>query len=410
MKILQVMSGPFATGAGRGALALIQGLQRLSVETRVLGRVEADPPAGIEATRFPEWQRLLTGARNRLYLSRLPRRPGTGDVMFHPISNGLAPHRHPLFAWADLVHVQWSQAAMLGPDFWNSLPTLDKPLVFTLRDMWLFTGGCHFAGVCTGYQRDCTGCPLLDGNSGIAAADLRRKRAALPHAGAFVAISAHIAAAARASAVLHDADIRIIPNSVNTGAFRILDKAAARHALALPPDAFITATGALDLSDPRKGGTLMPRVAAALAAQPGLHWAVFGENPWPLPANATSFGRIDDDQRLNLILAAADIFVMPSLQESFGKTSAEALAAGTPVLAFDNTPATEIIQHGHSGWIVPHGDAEALAAAIRSAAALPPDTRSRFGEAGRRHVLQHYAPDVVARAHVDLYQELLGRR
>jgi glycosyltransferase involved in cell wall biosynthesis len=409
MKILQVMSGPFSTGAGRGALALHNGLARMAVETRYLGRIERDPPAGITATRFSDWDWLSTGIRNRLYLSQLRRRFGQSEILFHPISHGHAPHRHPLFSWADLVHVQWSQAATLGPDFWRCLPTLRRPLVFSLRDMWLFTGGCHFAGTCTNYQRDCTHCPLLGGSSQISSADLRRKRAALPHATAFVAISEHIAAAARSSAVLHDADIRVILNSVNTDAFRIIDKAEARHALGLPAHGFIVATGALNLSEPRKGGALMPRVTAALADQPGLHWALFGDDPWPLPANASWFGRIDDDARINLILSAADMFVMPSLQEGFAKTIAEALAAGTPVLAFDDTPATEIIRNGQTGWIVPHGDADALIAGIRAAAALTPETRTAFGHAGRRDVLARHAPDVVARAHVELYAELIDR-
>lgn len=407
MKILQVMSGQFATGAGRGALALHRGLEQLAVETRYLGRVERELPDGVIATRLSGWQWLTTGLKNRLYLSQLRRRFGPSDILFHPVSNGHAPHRHPLFQWADLVHVQWSQAATLGPDFWHSLPAIRRPLLFTLRDMWLFTGGCHFSGPCTGYQRACTGCPLLGGSNRISAADLRVKRGALPHATAFVAISEHIAAAARSSAVLHDADIRVIPNSVNTDAFRILDKAAARQVLGLPADAFIVAHGALDLSEPRKGGTLMPRVAAALAGKPDLHWLLFGDNPWPRPANASWFGRTDDDARLNLLFAAADVFVMPSLQEGFGKMAAESLTAGTPVLAFDNTPATEIVRPGETGWLARHGDAEALAAAIRAAAALPPEIRAAFGRAGRRAVLARHAPEVVARAHVELYAELI---
>lgn len=348
MKILQILSGDLKSGAGRGAYALHRGLQHLAVDSRILGRVERGLDTAMDATRFSEWQRLKTGLRNRFYLDKLHRRFGEPNGLFHPVSHGHSPHRHRLFDWAELVHVQWSHAATLGPDFWSALPQTRRPVVFSLRDMWLFTGGCHFAGTCTGYQRACTGCPMLGGSSQVSAADLRFKRSALPHATAFVAISEQIAAEARASAVLHDCDIRVIPNSVNTDAFQLIDKAAARHRLGLPADAFIAAVGALNLSEARKGAAIMPRVITALADQPKLpksklHWAVFGADPWQLPDNATWFGQIDDDARLNLILSAADLFVMPSLQESFGKMTAEALAAGTPVLAFDKTPATEII-------------------------------------------------------------------
>jgi glycosyltransferase involved in cell wall biosynthesis len=407
VKVLQILSGNLQSGAGRGAYALHKGLQHLAVESRILGRVERGLDATVGATRFSEWQRIKTGVRNRLYLGALRRRFGNPDVLFHPVSHGYAPHRHPLFDWAELVHVQWSQAATLGPEFWADLPRTRRPVVFSLRDMWLFTGGCHFAGTCTGYQRSCASCPILGGDTHLAAADLRFKRAALPHATAIVAISEQIAAEARRSAVLHDADIRVIPNSVDTDAFQIIDKAEARRRLGLPADAFIAATGALWLNETRKGARIMTSATAQLADHPNLHWAIFGSDPWPLPGNATWFGRIDDNARLNLILSAADMFVMPSLQESFGKVTAEALAAGTPVLAFDNTPATEIIQHGRSGWIVPHGDTEALVAGIRHAARMEPESLRAFGRAGRRHVLASFAPAVVAKAHVDLYAELL---
>jgi glycosyltransferase involved in cell wall biosynthesis len=412
MKVLQVMSGSFTSGAGRGAIALNHGLRDLSVETRFLGRLDRQTPDGITAQRFGEWDRLKAGLLNRLYLARLRRRHGQPETLFHPVSHGLDPHLHPWFEWADLVHVQWSQAATLGPDFWRALPAARRPVVFTLRDMWLFTGGCHFSGPCTEYQRRCDSCWLLGGKNDITRRDLAFKRAAVPHGAAFIAISEHIADQARASTILAGADIRVIPNSVDTGAFAALDKQQARQQLGLPSDAFILGLGALHLSEARKGGRLMPEVMARVAADPALsgrpvHWALFGADPFPLPENATWFGPVDDNARLNRILSAADLFIMPSLQESFGKTTAEALAAGTPVLAFDQTPACEIIQHGFSGWIVPHGDAAALATGIREAALLPAADRLPMGHAGRRHVLSSYAPDIIARAHMALYAELI---
>nr|WP_310522668.1 glycosyltransferase [Polymorphobacter sp.] len=409
MKILQVMSGQLMSGAGRGALALHRGLKSMAVESRLLGRLERNLPNGITGTRFCEWQWLKTGLSNRLYLGRLRRQFGQPEALFHPVSHGFAPHQHPLFDWADLVHVQWSHAATLGPDFWRKLPTTRRPVIFTLRDMWLFTGGCHFSGPCTEYERSCTECAMLGGANDITGRDLAFKRSTVPHAAAFVAISEQIAAEARRSAVLRNAEIRVIPNSVDTGAFAAIDKRQARQQLGLPLDAFIIGVGALNLSERRKGAAVMQKVMADLGDTPGLHWAVFGADPFPVPANSTWFGRVDDDARLNLILSAADLFVMPSLQESFGKTTAEALAAGTPVLAFDKTPAREIVQHDKSGWIVPHGDAASMGAGILRAARMERAARIDMGQAGRRHVLSTYAPEVVAKAHVALYAEMLER-
>jgi glycosyltransferase involved in cell wall biosynthesis len=288
---------------------------------------------------------------------------------------------------------------------------LAKPIVFSLRDMWLFTGGCHYSGDCAGFTRDCAGCPLLAGDSdGVTVPDLAFKARWLAGADAFVAISAHVAALAQRSTVLRDADVRVIPNSIDAARFAPADKAEMRRKLGLPETGFVVGFGALHLAEARKGGPMMARIMAEWAGDAGLHWAVFGGDPPPLPGNATWLGKINDDAQLSAVYAACDLFVMPSLQETFGKMTAEALAAGTPVLAFGDTPADEIVQHGVSGWLVPLGDEAALARGISAARALPDAQRIAAGLAGRRHVLASYGADVVADLHLRLYAEKIEQR
>lgn len=409
LKILNILPCSTGTGAGRGATALDRGLRALDVDSRFLGRLDPLLPPGMVGERTPFLEHMTARVANRFYLRHLRRRFGQPEILFHPVSFGAAPHRHPLFAWADLVHVQWSQAAGLGPAFWRHLGRHRRPTVFTLRDQWLFTGGCHFSGTCRQYEHDCVACPMLgDVPQPLTGRDLAFKADALADATCFVAISRRIADEARRSHVLGTADIRLIPNSIAVDAFQPLDRAEARRRLGLPADAFIVATGALYPSETRKGGRIMARLVARMGTADRLHWAVFGADPYPLPANATAFGQVADDARLNLIYAAADVFVMPSLQESFGKTTAEALASGTPVIAFADTPAEDIVDDGESGWLVPHGDADALAAAITAAARLDPGRLAAMGRAGRRHVLATFSPAVVARAHLALYEELVA--
>lgn len=411
LKILNLLPCSTASGAGRGAVALDQALRELKVESRYLGRLDPVLPPGMVGERTPFLQEMMTRFANRLYLGNLRRRYGRPEVLFHPVSYGAAPHRHPLFDWADIIHVQWSVAAGFGTRFWRDLGRRRRPTVFTLRDQWLFTGGCHFAGNCRAYENDCRACPMLGGVAQtLTSRDLAFKARVLTDATCFVAISRRIADEARRSRVLGSADIRLIPNSVAVDAFRPIDRAEARRRLGLPADAFIAATGALYLSETRKGARVMAAAMARLGSADRLHWAVFGADPYPLPANASYFGQLANDAQMNLIYAAADVFVMPSLQESFGKTTAEALAAGTPVIAFADTPAEEIISDGESGWLVQHGDAEALATTITAAARIDCQRLVEMGRIGRRHVLRTFAPAVVARAHLALYEELVARR
>jgi glycosyltransferase involved in cell wall biosynthesis len=60
--------------------------------------------------------------------------------------------------------------------------------------------------------------------------------------------------------------------------------------------------------------------------------------------------------QLAVAYASSDLFLFPSLTETFGNVTLEALASGTPVLAFDCAAATELIRHEHNGWLVPGED------------------------------------------------------
>tara|TARA_R110002074_G_scaffold386404_1_gene568088 strand:- start:5708 stop:6946 length:1239 start_codon:yes stop_codon:yes gene_type:complete len=409
MRILQVLGAPLKSGAGRGAAALNDGLRRLGVDSVVLGKPEKNLPEGVVVHQFPVFQRLVAGICNRLYRKVLKHRFGSVPDTFQPISFGLLPNIHPEVLSADLMHVQWSNAGVLGPGFWKGVRALPLPLVFTLRDMWLFTGGCHFSGGCLGYETGCTQCPMLNNMpQSITSTDLGRKAETLKYATVFVAISENIAEKARRSAVLKDADIRVIPNSVATHAFTQIDKEKARRELGVPADKFIIAFGALNLSEVRKGSEVMKEVILRLGDEDSFFWLAFGGQPIPLPESSTYFGVVDDQHKLNLIYAAADLFIMPSLEESFGKTTAEALLSGTAVVAFDGTPAEEIVLEGRTGWIVPNGDADAVVVAIGKATTAGSEVLAQMGQLGRRDVASRFSLEAIAKAHIKLYRELLG--
>lgn len=408
MKIAHVMAGPLQTGAGLGALALARGLRAQGVRSDFVGRVTPLPDAEFPCHPPPLIERLAVGVRLRLEERLRVRRFGVPEVMFLPVSAGLAPHKHPVVRAADVVVVQWSHAATLGRGFWRWLERDGARVVFMLRDMWLFTGGCHFSGDCLGYRQGCPSCPVLGGvPQRVTADEVALKRRALFGAGAVVAISEGIARAARSSTVLRDRPVQVIPNAIDTAAFGRLDKAQARALLGLPQDRPVVAFGALNLSEPRKGAQVLQRIVAAMGEGAGVHWATFGSNPFPMPPGTTAFGRVDDRARLNAIYAAADVFLMPSLQESFGKVTAEALASGTPVIAFRDTPAEEILTDA-SGWLVPHGDAAAMQRALQAALALPRPALAAMGLAGHGDIRARFAPEVVAARHVALYRSVIA--
>ncbi|MER8887046.1 glycosyltransferase [Mesorhizobium sp. M0816] len=413
MNVLQIVGCALDTGAGRAIRAVHEALLEAGVHSRILGRVERDLPEDLFARRVPLLQRLPVGVTNRLYMWHLMRRFGEIPAGFHPVSHGLRLHNSPEYRKADIIHVQWSHAPTLGPDFWHAINREKRPVVWTLRDMWPFTGGCHFSGRCEKYVSGCGQCPLLGGgDETITSDDVAFKAEHYGPQSVFVAISETIAKQARKSTVLRDRDIHVIPNSVQMSQLRPVDKAQARSALGLPANKFVIASGALNLADPRKGADIMRHMLNIYRDEKNVHWCVFGnglaELVNPVPENCTGFGLIRDEVTLGQIYSAADVFVMPSLQESFGKVTVEAMACGTPVIGLVKTPAEEIISHGRTGWLAKHGDVNAVVAAVETARAMPIPKLRNFGVSARAAVIDRYSPEAIASRYIDFYEALLN--
>jgi len=121
-----------------------------------------------------------------------------------------------------------------------------------------------------------------------------------------------------------------------------------------------------------------------------------------------ALGRIGIDRYLSLAYSAADVFVIASLQESFGQTVSESLACGTPVIGFATGGMLDMVRPGETGQLVPVGDVAALREAIRSMLAIP-NVRERFSARGREIAVNEYSMEAQATAYVRLYESLLGR-
>ncbi len=114
-----------------------------------------------------------------------------------------------------------------------------------------------------------------------------------------------------------------------------------------------------------------------------------------------------DDMAAALLLC--DVAVSASTDpEAFGRTVIEAQAMGRPVIATDHGAARETVAEGETGWRVPPGDPEALAAALARALALPAETRAAMGARARQAVLEGgYTTEAMQRATLAVYRELL---
>ncbi len=128
---------------------------------------------------------------------------------------------------------------------------------------------------------------------------------------------------------------------------------------------------------------------------------------WGLQSRVTFTGRVSTEELVRLY-NRTELLVSPSLYEGFGLPAAEAMACGTPVVATTAGAFPEVVADGETGWLVPAGDAAALAAAIRRLMA-DGDLRRRMGAAGRRRMQERFTWRETARKTIALYEEICSR-
>jgi glycosyltransferase involved in cell wall biosynthesis len=118
-----------------------------------------------------------------------------------------------------------------------------------------------------------------------------------------------------------------------------------------------------------------------------------------------NLGRINIDRYLSLAYSAADVFVIPSVQESFGQTVSESLACGTPVIGFATGGMLDMVRPGETGQLVPVADVAALREAIRAMLAIP-NVREQYTARCRAIAVAEYSIEAQAAAYVRLYESL----
>ncbi|MGY1685907.1 glycosyltransferase [Geodermatophilus sp. SYSU D00867] len=193
-------------------------------------------------------------------------------------------------------------------------------------------------------------------------------------------------------------------------------KAAARALLDLPPDAFVVGIVAR-LSEEKAHHVLLRAFAALRTSQPGARLVVVGGGPreQELRALATDLGLGDSvcftgvRRDVGALLPAFDVSCLSSVYEGVPMAVIESMASGLPVVATDCGALRDMVVDGEQGYLVPVGDAEALADRLLRLA-TDPSLRERMGAAARKRVEEQYRIEQTARGYEQLVADLVGGR
>jgi glycosyltransferase involved in cell wall biosynthesis len=413
MRVVHLSTFESSGGAARAAHGLHVGLVAAGVDSRMLvahrqsadPRVEVANPNPIDARIWRELASHWIDA-NRTELS---------NTFFSTGFAGANVARHPLVTSADILNLHWVPG-LVDPRELGALFALGKPVVWTLHDEWAYTGGCHYTSGCMQWRSACQSCPqLVHDPHGLVAALFAEKRMHVVRGRpTIVAPSRWLASRAEESAIFRGARIATIPYGVDLETFHPVCRDAGRARLGLSAQDFVVLFSADAAAERRKG---FAELSAALAIVQQrvleremqdfpLKFAVLGDTAGvDLPAEAIPTGRLFDRAELASVVAASDLYVLPSLEDNLPNGVLEALACGTPTVAFDVGGAPDMLSSAPGSRLVAAGDVAALADAIvckmfdRSAS-------SSIRTALRKYAATHYSIDRQAGDYRALYQEL----
>ena len=409
MKVLHVSASDRIGGAAIATHRLHKALQRHGVESDmlVLRKVTADANVHRLAARLNRWRRIprrLGAARHRSVLASNPRAAESGywslNLFSYPIAAAINAFD------ADIVHLNW-----VGDNFLpiGEVAKIKAPIVWTLHDMWAFTGGCHTAYDCSRYQSGCGKCPQLVDSAphDISARLNRSKRRAWSNLPLTVVCpSRWLADCARSSAVFEGKVVDVIGYTLDLAVFKPIDPAAARQAFNLPADKPLVLFGAIGgTRDPHKGFGFLREALRRLPADSSVEVVTFGgeraaELDLHLPCH--QIGALRDEVSISLLYSACDVYVLPSLQENLPNTIIEALACGTPCVTFAGSGSSDLLQHEENGYLARLRDSDDLLAGIRWALAQP-KRRQKLHEG----IMARHNSRTIAQQYHRLFQSLL---
>ena len=410
MKVLHIVSGELNGGAARGAYWLHKGLRKIGVDSYILSTCydtlgDSEVFTTVDSKKNKVIKIILEqldAAPSWLYRSRK-------RIIFSTGFFGQDFTNTKAYQMADIIHLHWINAGFVNM---HHLKKVKKPIVWTMRDMWPLTGGCHYALDCTAYETGCGKCPQLNSkfSHDLSKIVLSRKKKYIPKNIKLVGISTWLSKCARKSSMFHDFDIRTISNNVDCQDFFPIPKDIARKVLGLPLDKKIILTGAQNMNGFYKGFDKYIQSLNYLGNEQN-HLLFFGKLDKRLLKNSgfefTSLGFLNDTISLRLAYSAADVFVAPSLMDAFGKTLAESMACETPVVCFNATGPKDIVDHKKNGYLAHPFDPQDLARGVKWIL----EDEKRYFELSynaRRKVEDYFDIKIVAEQYQSLYQEIMN--
>jgi glycosyltransferase involved in cell wall biosynthesis len=352
----------------------------------------------------------IESQEKKIKKGKLPQYEGVGVI-----KSEYKIETHSLVKSADILHLHWVNGLLDYPSFFTQNK---KPIVWTLHDLSPITGGCHYAWDCEKFTNNCNTCPQLpiklQSPKDVSYQNFLQKKKLFENQKIhIVGNSQWTTKQAQKSNLLENVtSFQTIPLALDTKTFRPHQKDICRDLLGIPDGYIVVGFSAVFIDELRKGLNYLLEAILFLAEKHKICCLSFGAGNYHFTPHPNLFqcnlGKIESEELQAIAYSAADIFVIPSLQESFGQTALEALACATPVIGSNVGGIPDMVLDNQTGYLVPPADSRALANAIEKLI-LDENKRLELGRNARFFVEEKFNLALQAQRYIALYQKIMNQ-
>ena len=380
MKVLLVSTSDRAGGGAIAAYRLMEALNKNGVKAKMLVRDKLSSSVTVvqTGTKIPkvlERLQIISYGKGKLWQA------DTGDF-------GINITKTDEYKEADIIHLHWINQGLVSLSCMECMIKDGKKIAWTLHDEWPYLGICHYRGDCQ--ETECGKCPLLPGS--IAHKHYLKKQELYKKGNiTFVGCSQWITD--RAKQAMPSAKVVHINNCIPNNIFHPIDQQKARKKLNLSLNKKIIIFCSQNINDERKGYSYLQQALKQLRTPLGEQGGGF---------STVCIGKggryISSTEEMATMYAAADVFVIPSLQDNLPNTIAEAMSCGTPCVGFNVGGIPEMIDHMQNGYVARYKDVADLAEGIQYV--LSHDMR----DAALHKAASAYGETHVAQKYINVYE------
>lgn len=406
MKVIQVNYSDYAHGGG-GSIAmyrLYQGLKHAGVDCKIL--------SGVKTLESEDSQAIPRLPKLEFQLKRITSKLGLNDI--HCVSSFTL--RKNQFNWdADILNFH-----VIHSGFFNylAIPSLTehRSAVFTLHDMWSFTGHCAYSYDCDRWKIGCGKCPYPDTYPAIHRDNTRLewklKNWVYSRSHPTIVTPSRWLTEQAKQSMLNRFPIHHIPYGIDTETYHPLDPEQCRSQLGIPLSKRVLMFGAQSLTDARKGGDLLMKALSSLpeSLKAETVLLILGDGGETISEavgmQTMNLGYVSSDRLKSIAYSAADLFVFPTRADNLPLVLQESMACGTPMVSFKIGGVPDLVRPGITGYLAQPEDAQDLCNGIVQ---LLEDRnlRDRMSQQCRAIALAEYPLELQAQRYIELYHQAL---